>query len=124
MTRTATRLPVPGTHEPGFVEQRAYQASVPDFLRLMNPESRNIRVYDMGECSIMIAEEPSDRTGTYLMHLSISHPSRHPTWDEIKTARYRLLPDELTFVMILPSRAEYVNVPEQDHVFHLWEEES
>lgn len=54
-------------------------------------------------------------------HLSISHPDRHPTWDEIKTVRYRLCGPDLTMAMILPPVDRYVNVPAQDHVFQLWQ---
>jgi hypothetical protein len=36
-------------------------------------------------------------------------------------ARYRLLPLDLCFAMLLPQPEFYVNVPEQDHVFQLWE---
>lgn len=37
-------------------------------------------------------------------HLSISHPSRYPTWDEIRDARYDLVPDGCTLAMLLPPR--------------------
>jgi hypothetical protein len=59
-------------------------------------------------------------------HLSISHnvmfngqqrPGRYPTWDEITEARYRFVPDAVTMAMMLPPRAEYVNV--HDTTFHL-----
>jgi len=52
-------------------------------------------------------------------HLSISHPDRYPTWDEIKAARYELLPDEVTMGMLLPPKGEYVNV--HPNCFHLHE---
>jgi hypothetical protein len=52
-------------------------------------------------------------------HLSISHPDRDPTWEEIRSARYALLPDEAQMALILPPKAEYVNAHE--HCFHLWE---
>ena len=78
-------------------------------------------VFVMGGCSIIRAREPAGANGEQLWHLSIAHPSRHPTWDEIKVARYRLLPDDRTFGLLLPPRASYVNVQTQDHVFHLWE---
>lgn len=63
-----------------------------------------------------------------LLHLSISHrrdsrsgpvPGRNPRWEEIRDARYRFCPDEITMAMLLPPRAEYVNVHET--TFHLWE---
>jgi hypothetical protein len=64
-------------------------------------------------------------------HLSISHrlsivgpgnlpiPGRYPTWDEIAHARYALLPDHLTFGILLPPKAEYVNL--HPTTFHLHE---
>jgi hypothetical protein len=52
-------------------------------------------------------------------HLSISHVRRYPTWDEIAHARDKLLPKELTFVMVLPPPEEYVNL--HPYCFHLWQ---
>ena len=52
-------------------------------------------------------------------HLSISHPSRYPTWDEIRDARYDLLPDGCTMAMLLPPKGEYVNL--HRNCFHLHE---
>ena len=52
-------------------------------------------------------------------HLSVSHPTRYPSWDEIAMARYDLIPDDAFMVMILPPRAEYVNL--HKNCFHLWQ---
>ena len=52
-------------------------------------------------------------------HLSISHPSRYPVWDEIRDARYELLPDACTMAMLLPPRGEYVAL--HPNCFHLHE---
>jgi len=52
-------------------------------------------------------------------NLSISHPNRYPTWDEIHDARYQLLPNEITVAMILPPKKEYVNI--HSNCFHLHE---
>lgn len=52
-------------------------------------------------------------------HLSISHSKRNPTWEEIRDTRYELVPNEVTMVMILPPKEEYVNVHE--YCFHLHE---
>jgi hypothetical protein len=43
--------------------------------------------YVMGECLIMLAYERVAPPESF-WHLSISHPTREPTWDEIKTAVY------------------------------------
>lgn len=54
-----------------------------------------------------------------LWHLSVSHPQRYPTWDEIKEIRYALLPDSKTFAILFPPMAQYVNV--HPRCFHLHE---
>jgi hypothetical protein len=60
-------------------------------------------------------------------HMSISHrtnehppkPGRYPTWDEIKDARYRLMPQDIYVAQILPPPGEFVNL--HGTTFHLWE---
>lgn len=54
-----------------------------------------------------------------LVHFSISCPDRYPTWDEIRDARYALLPNDLTMAMLLPPIEEYVN--QHPFCFHLWQ---
>jgi len=80
-----------------------------------------LEVYEMGGCQIFVIREPAGKNGRLLWHLSISRKNRHPSWDDIKAARYRLLPLDITVAVLLPPPDEYVNVPEQDHVFHVWE---
>ena len=87
-------------------------------LGLLDDEARR---YALGGCTVFVTREPAGPNDEMLWHLSISHPRRHPTWDEIKAMRYWLAPIEITLAMLLPPPWEYVNVPEQDHVFHLWE---
>lgn len=77
--------------------------------------------YTLAGANILVAREPAGMNGMLIWHLSISRPNRHPSWDDIKAARYRLLPLDRTFGMLLPPPGEYINVPAQDHVFHLWE---
>jgi hypothetical protein len=79
-----------------------------------------------GHLTVLAGREP-EHPGGPKWHLSISHrtseatpqPGRYPTWDEIKEARYRFVPDGVTMAMLLPPKAEYVNVHET--CFHLWE---
>ena len=54
-----------------------------------------------------------------LWHLSMSHPSRYPTWDEIADVRYELVPPDVTMAMLLPPPEEYLNVHET--TLHLWQ---
>lgn len=57
----------------------------------------------MGGCLIIVSRQ---RAG---WHLSISRPNRLPTWEEVRDARYALVPDAATMVLLLPPQAEYVN---------------
>lgn len=66
-----------------------------------------------GELGIIISIDG----GKY--HLSVSCRDRYPTWDEIKYVRYKYLPNEKTFGLLLPPKEEYVNV--HPNCFHLWE---
>lgn len=77
--------------------------------------------YSIGQAMIFVAREPLGPQGEMRWHLSISRPNRHPSWDDLKAARYRLLPPELTFAVLLPPPERYINVPAQDHVFHVHE---
>jgi hypothetical protein len=97
---------------------------------LLRAQCPGIRAYqrdlDDGHLTVLVGREP-EHVGGPKWHLSISHrtneakpqPGRYPTWDEIKDARYRFVPDGLTMAMLLPPKAEFVNVHET--CFHLWE---
>jgi hypothetical protein len=67
-----------------------------------------------GTLTVMAGTEPDG------FHLSISHPRRYPTWDEISEARDRFTPPEKTMVMLMPPREQWVNV--HQNCFHLWEQ--
>ena len=57
-------------------------------------------------------------------HISISHPYRYPTWDEIYTARYTFCPHDITMAIFLPKTSEYVNIhPNCFHVYQVFDEE-
>jgi hypothetical protein len=78
------------------------------------------RAYRMGPCRIILAREPQGIGGELLWHLSISCDGfeRYPTWDEIKTARYALMPDNIVVGMLLPPSDDYIDLSD---TFHLWE---
>lgn len=77
---------------------------------------------------IVVAREPAKRAPAgmwvpphelLLWHMSISHPERYPTWDEIADARYELTPTDVTMAMILPVPDLYLNL--HPYCFHLWQ---
>lgn len=69
--------------------------------------------YSWGNCRVSAGRDGLN--GPW--HLSISCPDRNPTWEEIKQARYDLVPHDVTMAMILPPTDEYVNV--HNFCFHL-----
>ena len=78
--------------------------------------SRN--AYAKGGCRIIIAREVYN-SHELRWHMSISRNDRYPSWDEIRDARYALLPDDVTIAMLLPPKAEYVDL--HPNCFHLHE---
>lgn len=63
--------------------------------------------YRMGTCTIIVSHNEGG-----CWQLSIAHPRRLPTWDEVKRARYELLSHEIDMAMLLPRPEEYINVHE------------
>lgn len=85
-----------------------------------------------GFLRVIVGQEPVNDEGRVDWHLSISHasnliapsgvgmlPGRIPTWDEIKEARYRFIPDEVNMAMMLPPKRLYINMHRT--TMHLWE---
>jgi hypothetical protein len=77
------------------------------------------RYFTYGDLIILVGREPIDGNGKKRWHLSISHPARFPSWDEIKFARYELCPKDITMAMLLPPAEAYVNI--HPNCFHLWQ---
>ncbi len=82
-------------------------------IPLMPGLAPGTKAYQMGECFILVSHEPQG------WHLSISCRHRYPLWDEIRDARYELLPNNLTMAMLLPPKKQYVNV--HPNCFHLYQ---
>lgn len=91
-----------------IIERHDFARGLPTVLR-----ERGARCFMMNGCRIIVCREPAG------WHLSISRTNRDPSWDEIATARYRLLPLVPNMVMPLPALADYVNL--HPHTFHLIE---
>lgn len=87
------------------------------FNLYLGPSLTGHTAYEKGECKIIVSRELMDNELRW--HLSISCQNRLPTWEELRDARYALLPDDVTMVMILPPKKDYVNV--HDYCFHLHE---
>ena len=96
------------------------------------PDIQADRVYEAtvkdGHLRAILSCDPCSANGIIrkLWHLSVSHvngnfePDRTPTWDELKIAKYQLVPEDVAMVVILPRRtAPYVN--SHPTVLHVWE---
>ena len=74
----------------------------------------------VGQCSVTVAREPMG--DEFRWHLSIAHPSRYPTWDEIKTAVYGIdTVDGVTLAQVLGPVGPGEWVDEHPFCFHLYE---
>jgi len=79
------------------------------------------KAYMLDSCSVFVGKEPVTERGIVRMrwHLSISNRKRYTNWNEIKAARYELVPHDVTMAMILPPPTQYVNL--DSNCFHLHE---
>lgn len=72
----------------------------------------DVMVYMMNGCRIIVSRD----NGAW--HLSISRANRLPTYGELVTARYRLLPFVEEMAMFFPPMSEFVNLhPYTLHLF-------
>lgn len=78
---------------------------LPEFYLGMEPGTK---VYQLGQCSVFVSP-PFLGKG---WHVSIAHPKRYPTWDELAKAWYEGVPDAKTrrACMVLPPAEEYINL--------------
>jgi len=82
-------------------------------LKLLRRLGVQAKMHQIGECTALVAKEDGR------VHISISHASRLPTYEELKEARYTLAPAVPYMAQIFPPKAEFVNV--HQYTLHLWE---
>jgi len=78
--------------------------------------------FKRGDLTVIVSTDHfdffNDGSSQYCKHVSISHPDRYPTWDEIKHARDRFMDRNRTVYQVLPPENEYVD--HHPNCFHLW----
>lgn len=92
---------------------KVYEIPFPVPVSSAPDDSKNHRAWVLDECSVLYSLDANRH------HLSISHPKRYPTWDEIKEARYQFLPDDCYMALMFPPRKYWLNI--HKNCFHLWE---
>lgn len=85
---------------------------------LAGPGPEGCRVYLTDNGLRVIWDRPRGVHGR-LIHVSISHRDRHPTWEEIKAAKDRFFGDAHDAIMVFPRSELWVNI--HPNCFHLWE---
>lgn len=73
----------------------------------------NAKLYFMGRCRILVSIDDG------LYHLSISTPHAMPSYEEMKKARYKFLPDDIFVGEIFPPKRYFVNL--HPYTRHLWQ---
>ena len=68
----------------------------------------------MGRCIILVTIDD----GRWHLSISTSDGKTLPSYKEIKAARYRYCPGDITMAEIFPPKDQFVNIAE---VRHLWE---
>lgn len=66
----------------------------------------------------VIVSGDTERDGKRWIHLSIAHPTRLPTWEELVDAKEWILGREAYAVQVIPPRERYVN--QHPFCLHLW----
>jgi hypothetical protein len=89
-----------------------------DLSHLREMGATEVRSLRNGAMRVIVCREPRN-PARLQWHMSISRPDRYPSWDEIRDARYELMPRDITVAMILPPPKDYVNL--HNNCFHLWE---
>jgi hypothetical protein len=92
------------------------EVSAPSWYREMMDVSIASYIRNDGQLKVLMTEEPHE--GTKWLHVSVSHPERYPTWDEIHFVKDLFIGKDKDAVMILPEEKYYVNL--HKNCFHLY----
>lgn len=92
-----------------------------DYITQLKIDGTAAHVWIKGDVRALVGKDPHVRKGSVVhrWHLSVSCSDRYPTWEEMKDARYSLLPDDVYMAQILPPKAEYVDL--HPNCFHWYE---
>lgn len=66
----------------------------------------------------VIASGATELDGRRWWHVSVAHPRRLPTWEELREVKDLFIGRDRKAIQVLPRQAEYVNI--HPHCLHLW----
>lgn len=94
--------------------EKPYQVDLPGGHKAFTGNALHMEAWKMGECSILIAREDlsdaREPERDYRWHLTIGHPVRQPTLEEVAEAR-KLLPQDIHLALPFPHRAYWLEMP-------------
>lgn len=72
----------------------------------------------IGDSLSVIVSGSTEADGRRWAHVSLSRPSRLPSWDDVREVKDAFIGRDRKAIQVLPPEAEYVNI--HPHVLHLW----
>lgn len=98
-----------------LLKQRGVDKRIHDFL--IREGSEWVKAFDtVSGHSVLFSKDKTPKG--VLLHISISHFERYPTWDELLEIKEQLLGD-IDAMMVMPKKIDYVNMSK--NCFHIWE---
>lgn len=83
-----------------------------DGVRYVNPKQRLSLIWSVAQ----------EGDGKWWQHISVAHPARLPTWDELVTIKEWLIGRDVDAYQVIPKRSNYVNIhPNCLHLFRCLE---
>jgi hypothetical protein len=79
-----------------------------------NPE----RAYKIADNLMVVWSAVREADGRRWVHVSLSRPSRLPSWDDVREVKDTFIGRDRRALQILPPQSEYVN--KHKYVLHLW----
>jgi hypothetical protein len=81
-------------------------------------DPRGVHARKIGDTLLVIFSGQRERDGRRWAHVSMSRPSRLPSWDDVREVKDTFIGRDRRAIQILPPQAEYVNL--HKNVLHLW----
>lgn len=76
------------------------------------------RVLPDGKMLTVIASVGKEPDGKHWLHVSVAHPNRLPTYDEVCQVKDLFIGEERTAYHLFPKRSKHVNI--HPNCLHLW----
>lgn len=118
-TETPLNVTLPIPDGPLVIDRRRQLQPIAQVRHLRTPDGQYLPARAWGKYGLRVLVTIDPTPHGRLLHVSISHKHRYPTWEEIKAVREAIYPADIDVMMMLPQEADYVNL--HPNTFHLWQ---